>query len=260
MINTKLSYKNKIQFFAEENLENEEDISLDSLNDLKNEEVIDSNEEEMTLISGNSDENDGNVASDADGQTDFAGKRVLSSIFDIVEVFSYAIALMVVVFLFVIKFVTVDGDSMLNTLHDEDRLIIYNLFYTPETNDIIVINCEERGYDELLVKRVIGVEGDTVKINFNTWEVWVNGELIDQSYLDSNSQKGVSMMNCGMFSGDMDENKCVTFTVDEGKVFVMGDNRNFSMDSRAIGQLNIEDIMGKVVFRVSPAESIGTVE
>ena len=108
------------------------------------------------------------------------GKTILSNVFDVVEVFAHSIALMVLVFLFVVKFVTVDGTSMVSTLQDDDKLIIYNLFYTPETDDVIVINYKER--NELLVKRVIGTEGDTVKIDFDTWEIWVNGEYLEQPY------------------------------------------------------------------------------
>jgi signal peptidase I len=165
--------------------------------------------------------------------------------------------MMVIVFLFVIKFVTVDGTSMLNTLQHEDRLIVYNLFYTPQKNDIIVVNYDER--NELLVKRIIGTEGDKVKINFRTWEVFVNDELLPQPYLEDNIQK---LEGRPMTSGNMklDENHCVEFVVAKGHVFVMGDNRNMSLDSRSIGQLDVDEILGKVVFRVAPFDNMGTFE
>jgi signal peptidase I len=182
---------------------------------------------------------------------------ILTNFFDILEVFAYSIALMVVTFLFVIKFVTVDGWSMNSTLIDKDRLIICNLFYTPETDDVIVLNYEPR--DELLVKRVIGVEGDTVKIDFDTWEVWVNGEYLEQPYLKTNPEVGNEPMEKGLLR-DVDENNCVTFTVEEGKVFVMGDNRNHSSDSRVFGQLDADEILGKVIFRVYPFESVGAIK
>ncbi len=184
-------------------------------------------------------------------------KKALSSIYDIIEIFAYAIAMMVIVFLFVIKFVTVDGTSMLNTLQHKDRLIVYNLFYTPQKNDIIVVNYDER--EELLVKRVIGTEGDKVKINFITWEVFVNDELLPQPYLSDNVQK---LEGRPMTSGNMklDENHCVEFVVAKGHIFVMGDNRNMSLDSRSIGQLDVDEIIGKVVFRVAPFDNMGTFE
>jgi signal peptidase I len=59
---------------------------------------------------------------------------------------------------------------------------------------------------------------------------------------------------------DVDENNCVTFTVEEGKVFVMGDNRNHSSDSRVFGQLDADEILGKVIFRVYPFESVGAIK
>ncbi len=190
-------------------------------------------------------------------QTDSSPKTFLSTMFDLLEVFAYAIAMMIIVFLFVIKFVTVDGNSMLYTLYNEERLVIYNLFYTPETNDVIVINYEDR--NELLVKRVIGVEGDKIKINFDTWDIWVNDKILDQSYLKLNPEYKKVPMENGHLT-DLDENNCVSFTVDEGKVFVLGDNRNHSSDSRVFGQMDINEIMGKVVFRVYPFERAGAIQ
>ncbi len=192
-----------------------------------------------------------------DSSDDSNKKTFLTTIFDLLEVFSYAVALMVIVFLFVVKFVTVDGSSMNYTLIHKDKLIIYNLFYTPEVNDVIVINLEER--NELLVKRVIGVEGDTVKIDFDTWEIWVNDSLLDQSYLEGNLEIGKKPMEKGHLT-DVDSDNCISFVVEEGKVFVLGDNRNHSSDSRVFGQMDMDEIMGKVVFRVFPFESIGTVK
>lgn len=185
------------------------------------------------------------------------GKIILSNIFDIVEVFAHSIALMVLVFLFVVKFVTVDGSSMVSTLKDEDKLIIYNLFYTPEVDDVIVINYKER--NELLVKRVIGIEGDTVKIDFDTWEIWVNGEYLEQPYLLKNPECGREEMKKGDLV-DVDAENCITFTVEKDKVFVLGDNRNHSSDSRVFGQLDENEIMGKVIFRVQPFETAGVIK
>ncbi len=185
------------------------------------------------------------------------GKTILSNVFDIVEVFSHSIALMVLVFLFVVKFVTVEGTSLVSTLQDDDKLIIYNLFYTPETDDVIVINYKER--NELLVKRVIGTEGDTVKIDFDTWEIWVNGEYLEQPYLLKNPECGREEMKKGDLV-DVDDENCITFTVEKDKVFVLGDNRNHSSDSRVFGQLDENEIMGKVIFRVQPIESAGVIK
>ncbi len=253
------TYKIDIQFFAEDEREK---FSSDSVSD----NIY--SEKSYESVSGENLEKD--LEDEVDEDINFETgepmrsskdsnpkKSLLASLFDIVEVFAYAVALMVIVFLFIIKFVTVDGTSMLNTLQHEDRLVVYSLFYTPETNDVIVINYEDR--DELLVKRIIGVGGDVVKINFDTWDVWVNDELIDQSYLKSNpAYKKVPMSKGNM--ADIDENNCTVFTVEEGKVFVMGDNRNGSLDSRSIGQLDEDEILGKVVLRVYPFESMGKIQ
>ncbi len=195
--------------------------------------------------------------SDEDEAPKSIGYIILSNLFDIIEVFSYSLALMVFAFLFIVKFVTVDGSSMMTTLKNEDRLIICDLFYTPDTGDVIVLNYEPR--DELLVKRVIGIAGDTIKIDFDTWEVWVNGEYMQQPYLKDNPEIGKEPMDKGYLI-DVDENNTITFTVEEGKVFVMGDNRNHSSDSRVFGQMDADEILGKVIFRVYPFETVGAVK
>lgn len=243
-----------IQFFAENSDDENEELKNDYLDssvekegeqgDVENNE----NEQEINFETGET-----VTPVSKEGFFEFITKNI----FDILEVFAYAVSLMVIVFLFVIKFVTVDGTSMLSTLYDDDRLITCNLFYTPETDDIIVINYKER--NELIVKRVIGVEGDTVKIKFDTWEIWVNGEYLEQPYLLKNPEYGKEAMEHGHLI-DFDDDNSVTITVEKGKVFVLGDNRNHSSDSRVFGQLDIDEILGKVIYRVFPFESVGKVQ
>ena len=252
-------------FFKNYNSESESDndaVSNDNFKDISSNNFQKSKFDDLSLSSSEDSDDEPEINFETgeaieDSSDDSNKRTLLASIFDLLEVFSYAVALMVIVFLFVVKFVTVDGNSMNYTLMNEDRLIIYNLFYTPKVNDVIVINLEER--NELLVKRVIGVEGDTVKIDFDTWEIWVNDSLLDQSYLDGNLEIGKKPMEKGNLVG-VDSDNCISFVVEEGKVFVLGDNRNHSSDSRVFGQMDMDEIMGKVVFRVFPFESIGTVK
>lgn len=250
-----------IQFFSNEKNENDDenqgnvnnsfkfDFSPEQNNEQSNEQNFDEFEEqEINFETGeaiNSQEKDS------------IQKIIFKNLFDILEVFAHSIALMVIVFLFVVKFVTVDGTSMLYTLKDEDKLVIYNLFYTPESNDVIVINYKDK--NELLVKRVIGVGGDTIKIDFDTWEIWVNGEYLEQPYLNENPEYRKEPMERGHLV-DVDSDNCITFTVEEGKVFFLGDNRNHSSDSRVFGQLDISEILGKVIYRVYPFESAGVIK
>lgn len=253
MVSLKEKHKLNIQFFSESSSDEDNTVSS-PLEDTDNNSKTENEFEVEECYDEKSFETAEKILKP---EQESIAKKVLSSIYDIIEIFAYAIAMMVIVFLFVIKFVTVDGTSMINTLQHKDKLIVYNLFYTPEKNDIIVINYDEK--EELLVKRVIGTEGDKVKINFRTWEVLVNGEILPQPYREDNIQK---LEGRPMTSGNMkpDENHCVEFVVEKGKVFVMGDNRNMSLDSRSIGQMDVEEIIGKVVFRVAPFDNMGTFE
>lgn len=152
------------------------------------------------------------------------------------------------IFHFIIQVVTVDGSSMLPTLEDGDRLIISGLFYEPKSGDIVILS-EKTGLDEALVKRVIATEGQTVDINENG-EVLVDGKLISEPY--------IAEAIADNRRGDQE----YPLTVPEGCVFVMGDNRNHSTDSRfsEIGPVEEKEILGRVLFRLLPLDQIGPVD
>ena len=149
----------------------------------------------------------------------------------------------------VVKPTIVRGESMDDTLHDGNYLILNKLSYKmhePERGDIVVFPCEYDGNGEerYFIKRVIGIEGDTVSTNGR--DTYVNGEKISEPYV-----KGETI-------GSSDT---VTCTVPDDSVFVMGDNRDNSADSRIdeIGCINEDEIKGKVVIRLYPFNQIGTV-
>jgi signal peptidase I len=164
-------------------------------------------------------------------------KSIFKGIFEYVETFCYALVIMILLFMFIFRNVSVDGDSMNKTLNDKDRLIISNLAYTPKTGDIVVL----RFPGEPLIKRVIAVGGQKVKIDYESWAVYVDGKKLDEKYMN---YVGGAMMTFGGPTGE--------FFVDKDKVFVMGDNRNNSRDSREFGQFSEDDILGRVIFRVYP--------
>ena len=184
---------------------------------------------------------------------------VLKGIIDYIELFVIAICVVLTLFSVAFRTCTVDGDSMNDTLIHQEVLIVSDLFYEPQREDIIVFHQTgnsifDKNYP--LVKRVIGVAGDTVKIDFSTWEVTVtdkngNAVALDESYkkVDPNwphNLKGVH-----------------EFSVPEGTVFVLGDNRNHSLDStdqKSIGYVDTRRILGKVIIRVSPVSKFGTVK
>lgn len=153
----------------------------------------------------------------------------------------------VLIFTFICRTAVVSGESMSNTLHNKDFLILWSLFYQPKNGDIISANCE--GLNEVIVKRIIACEGQTVDIDFSKGEVYVDGVLLDEPYIKNltiNDELGFEY----------------PITVPEGKYFAMGDNRQGSRDSRdpAVRFIDREDILGKVVLRVFPLNKFGTVK
>lgn len=168
-------------------------------------------------------------------------------LYDWVSAFLYAIVFVILIITFCVRMVDVDGSSMMNTLQDSDKVFITGLNYEPQVGDIVVISHGET-LDKTLVKRVIAVGGQTVDIDFETGEVMVDGVVIDEPYiLGSTKNKDVVEF---------------PLTVDEGKVFVLGDNRPISKDSRYpdVGLIDVENIIGKVQFRIYPFSSFGFVE
>lgn len=159
----------------------------------------------------------------------------------------FAAVIVFIVFNFIIQVVTVKGSSMEPTLENQDRLVISNLFYTPETGDIVVLS-DKTGLDEALIKRIIALPGQTVDINENG-EVLVDGKVLSEPYIAELIDEG--------HRGNMD----YPLTVPEGTVFVMGDNRNHSTDSRflEVGFVEEGEILGRVIFRLLPLDKIGTV-
>ena len=169
---------------------------------------------------------------------------------DIYETFeSIMVSLVVITLIIVFAFraVSVDGGSMLPNLHDQERLITTNLFYTPEKGDIVVLD-KNNALGKPLIKRVIATEGDTIRIEYKTGDVYVNDELLIEDYI-------LEKIN-------PTDKADLEMTIKEGYVFVMGDNRNDSTDSRSevIGQVNTKNILGKAMFRIYPFNSIGGLE
>ena len=187
--------------------------------------------------------------------------KLAASIYDWVETFCYAMALMVVLFLLVCRYVTVDGDSMRETLHDSDKLIISGLGYTPETGDIVVVKVP--AYQNPIIKRVIATEGQEVEIDFENWTVRVDGVLLEEDYINRDTNyDGINDDHREEMAGSQTGERVLRFTVEPGKLFVMGDNRNHSTDSRSstVGQVDERQVLGRVLLRLFPFSAFGTVE
>lgn len=173
-----------------------------------------------------------------------AKKELLPMLFDTLEIFCLSVVLVVLFFTFVGRMATVVGDSMEPTLQNGDRVLVSSFFYTPECGDIVVVQKDSGYYDnQLLIKRVIAKGGQTITFDFADWTVCVDGEIIDEPYIN----RVLGAMKKGDITGD-------TVTVPEGCYFVMGDNRNFSADSRydTVGFVKETEIVGHTIIRISP--------
>jgi len=174
------------------------------------------------------------------------------AIYDWIEAAIVSLVLVTLVFSFVFRIVGVDGQSMMKTLDDGDRLLLRSAFYTPKFGDIVVIY---RTQDkEPLIKRVIGLPGDTIRLDVENNKVYrsINGgpeEALVEPYVHYPLQYGIQWLEPGQTS----------VTVPPGKIFVMGDHRDDSSDSRMndIGLIDINHVMGKVIFRIYPFNKIG---
>ncbi len=161
-----------------------------------------------------------------------------------IETVIYAFFIVIVIFTFLLRIANVDGESMLPTLNDGDRLIVSHIMYSPDNGDIVIVNSD--GLNKAIVKRVIAVEGQTVDIDFNAGTVKVDGNVLEESYINE-----ITKLDEGGHQYPV--------TVPANCVFVMGDNRNNSTDSRdeRVGFVPVDDILGKVVLRIFPFDSIG---
>ncbi|MCL2885149.1 MAG: signal peptidase I [Oscillospiraceae bacterium] len=159
--------------------------------------------------------------------------RAVRSLYEWMGVAVGSLVAVAIIFLFFFRVVGVDGQSMENTLQNHDRLVLYRFVYTPQFGDIVVIN---RYNAEPLIKRVIGVAGD--KLEFDGTGVIRNGVPLSEPYVLGYTKAHE------------------TVTVPAGTVFVMGDNRLNSHDSRYadIGFVPVQDIVGKAVVRFFPLQ------
>ncbi|MGN0708160.1 MAG: signal peptidase I [Faecalibacterium sp.] len=158
-----------------------------------------------------------------------------------------AALLLVLIFSFFFRIIQVDGASMVPTLDHGDKLIVWSAGYEPQRGDVVIID-SYTSYGKTLVKRVIAKGGDTVDIDYDTGRVAVNGELLEEDYIAEPTHLGYDV--------------AFPYVVPEGTVFVMGDNRNASLDSRSsyIGCIDERDILGRVLLCFMPFSDFGVVK
>lgn len=175
------------------------------------------------------------------------GANARAEVYDWIQCIIFALVFCVLLFVFGARMVNVVGHSMVPTLEQNDKVIISNLFYHPKQGDIVVLR-KQTLMEEPIVKRIIATEGQTVDIDFDDGVVYVDGKPLDEPYV-----------NAPVHDRENFEGK---ITVPDGCVFVMGDNRNASTDSRdtRLGCVDTRYIMGRVYFTLFPVKNIGVVK
>ena len=131
---------------------------------------------------------------------------------------------------------------MLDTLHSDDKIFITNFMYEPKCGDIVAINAENQ-IEKRIIKRVIAVEGQTLVVDYGKNAVYVDGIKIDEPYVSSLTREPSNPLQ-------------IPYVIPEGYIFVMGDNRIISLDSRdkSIGLVSVDDVIGKAQFIFFPLD------
>ena len=170
-----------------------------------------------------------------------------NALFEWYDSLVFALAVIVLFFVFAVRIITVSGVSMQPTLYGGDRVAVQSMLYTPQRGDVVVVD-GYINYGDPLVKRIIALGGDTVDINFETGAVTLNGAVLEEPYISAPTTTGYDVE--------------FPVTVPEGCVFVMGDNRPRSLDGRSteVGFIDERDILGKVLLRVFPLSSFDNLQ
>ena len=168
--------------------------------------------------------------------------------YDWVQCLIVALIICVVFFAFFVRIIDVVGTSMNPTLNNSDKMLVSGLFYKPKVGDVVVFKKDEYNPNKALVKRVIAVEGQEINIDFDRGIVYIDGQPVQEDYIAELTKTKED------FIGPK--------TVPEGCVFVMGDNRNMSTDSRKteIGMVDTRLILGKAYMVIYPLSEFRVIE
>ena len=179
-----------------------------------------------------------------------------ANIFEWIEMIILSACVVLIIFTFAIRPASVDGRSMENTLHHKELLLISDVLYKPSYGDIIVFQKIDSTHPAPVVKRVIATEGETIDYDYITGKTTVtdtdgNTTVLDETYIKPESTEYYKSVPMSF-----------PILLGEGELFVMGDNRNNSFDSRSqyIGIVKEDEIIGRVLLRAFPFNKFGTVK
>ena len=175
-------------------------------------------------------------------------KRFVAHCYEWLEALISSLIVVVLLFTLLFRIVNVSGPSMLPTLQSNDRVLLTSYFYQPKQGDVVVITHTAK-LQEPIIKRVIALENQTVDIDFETGTVYVDGQALDESAYIEN----------GITTQPSDYT--YPLTVPPGHLFVLGDNRAVSNDSRssAVGMIDERYVLGKAEFVVFPFSRFGKI-
>lgn len=185
------------------------------------------------------------------------GKSFFKEIIEWVEAIAIAVVVALILRNYVLTFAKVDGASMEPTLQHSNMLYVNKVAYTPQRGDIVIFE-PASAPNHPYVKRVIAIAGDTVYIDFANGDVYVNGEVIDEPYINGPTALEGEYIRLLKMSGKYDRQHPIV--IPEGHFWAMGDNRNNSRDSRSIGPVPEEELMGHAVFRFWPVDKMCTLD
>lgn len=173
-------------------------------------------------------------------------------------VFAIVIALLIafVIREYVFTLVKVQGESMEPSLQHNDRLYVNRFMDVPEKGDVVIFT-PATDPNRPYIKRVIATEGDTIYIDIVTGNVYLNDEVLEEDYIKEKSRKTGTYIDGLIKKGEYSRENPIV--IQPGYIFVMGDNRNNSKDSRHLGPVPIDEIMGDAVFRFWPFDNFGSV-
>ena len=267
------------EFFGRDTDDNEDEDAQDESQDA--EETIDAadeeTDEEITLPSDEEDEAHEDTATEQTlskeekkDKEPVEKPRKVDSLFDFIELFVFTLAAVFIITSFFFRYSTVEGSSMMNTLENGEKLILSSFLYTPEPGDVVVVQDRSTELKDPIVKRVIAVGGQTVKVTRTT--IYVDGVALDEDYVYTGDYYNpitggrdyyYDVEPCEALIDNVvgyERNSYYEILVPDGEIFVMGDHRNNSKDSRSIGTMHEDAIIGKVVLRFFPFDKFGKID
>lgn len=187
-------------------------------------------------------------------------KKIADNVLDFAELFVIAATAVLLLFTLIVRPSVVEGQSMQNTLQPNDRLLISAMFYVPKNGDIVVLQSPEVDEGKAIIKRIIATGGQTVRITEEGVYVY-NADGTGGKLEEEDGSLGYTVDFYNPYTGKNDRNYTdLTVQVPEGQLFVMGDHRSLSLDSRYFGCVDERCVVGHVLLRLAPFSAFGTVK